>query len=136
MVLPQEGVIDLKSLVLLVSLKEKEERLATIPITIVVESLTRSKTHVLADSAAVADASDRLGGPQIATMVDTDCCFREHFDIAERIDRLGKSVTLVHISDSDRGLPGEGDINFGRWAASHPACPELRSLAPLARDAL
>lgn len=110
--LDSEEIIALESSLLLVSLKEIADRLAEVPITVVVEPLNRSETHFLTDPTVAARHCDCVASPRIATMIDTYHCFEEHLDIVAQIDGVGKQLQLVHLSDSARGLPGEGDLDF------------------------
>lgn len=51
-------------------------------------------------------------------MVDTYHCQRNGQDIPAAIAATGDRLALVHLSDSDRRLPGEGTIDFGAVLAA------------------
>ena len=110
---PIIGTEDLETAVLLASLDELAERLADVPVTVVLEPLNGDQTHFLLDPARGAVLCDALGSPRIATMVDTYHCEKNGQDIPAAIAATGKQLALVHLSDTDRGLPGEGRIDFG-----------------------
>lgn len=104
---------DLETAVLLASLDELAERIADLPVTVVLEPLNSEQTHFLLDPARGAVLCDALGSPRIATMVDTYHCEKNGQDIPAAIAATGDQLALVHLSDTDRGLPGEGRIDFG-----------------------
>lgn len=110
---PIIGTEDLETAVLLASLDELAERIADLPVTVVLEPLNRNQTHFLIDPARGAVLCDALGSPRIATMVDTYHCEKNGQDIPDVIAATGEQLALVHLSDTDRGLPGEGRIDFG-----------------------
>lgn len=107
------GTEDLETAVLLASLDELAERLADLPVTVVLEPLNGDQTHFLLDPARGAVLCDAVGSPRIATMVDTYHCEKNGQDIPAAIAATGAQLALVHLSDTDRKLPGEGQIDFG-----------------------
>jgi D-psicose/D-tagatose/L-ribulose 3-epimerase len=98
--------------VFLTALDELAARLADVPITVVLEPLNRGETHFLTAPTRAAAWCAALGSPRIATMVDTYHCNREGQDSAAQIAAVGGHLGLIHLSDSDRQLPGEGSIAF------------------------
>lgn len=110
---PVVGTEDLETAVLLASLDELAGRLASIPVTVVLEPLNRDQTHFLLDPARGAVLCDAVGSPRIATMVDTYHCDKNGQDIPDAIAATGGHLGLIHLSDTDRALPGEGRIDFG-----------------------
>ncbi|HEV2066883.1 MAG TPA: sugar phosphate isomerase/epimerase family protein [Thermomicrobiales bacterium] len=115
---PIIGTEDLETAVLLASLDELAARVADLPVKIVLEPLNRDQTHFLLDPAHGAVLCDALDSPLIATMVDTYHCEKNGQDIPAAIAATGAQLALVHLSDTDRGLPGEGRIDFGSVLAA------------------
>ncbi|HEV2067666.1 MAG TPA: sugar phosphate isomerase/epimerase, partial [Thermomicrobiales bacterium] len=106
-------LLELETALLLVALKEVAVELWDVPIKVVIEPLNAGETHFLTDPIAAADLCDRLAEDGVATMVDTYHCHQEGLDIPGQIDGVGRHLALMHFSDSDRGLPGEGAVDFG-----------------------
>lgn len=98
--------------VLLAGLTELAERVRDLPLTITLEPLNPAETHFLTDPTRAAQLCRAIDSPHIATMVDTYHCHRSEQDISEKIADVGVQLSLVHLSDSDRRLPGEGSIDF------------------------
>lgn len=117
------GTEDLETAVLMASLDELAFRIADIPVTVVLEPLNRDQTHFLLDPARGAVLCEAISSPRLATMVDTYHCEKNGQDIPAAIAACGNHLALVHLSDTDRGLPGEGRIDFG------PVLDALRSRA-------
>lgn len=115
---PGAGLLELETALLLVALKEIAVELRDVPITVVIEPLNGGETHFLTDPTASAGLCDRLAEDRIATMVDTYHCHREGLDIPLQIDGVGNHLALMHFSDSERGLPGEGAVDFGSVIAA------------------
>lgn len=109
---------DLETAILLAAMDELAGRLADIPVTVVLEPLNRDQTHFLLDPARGAVLCDAVGSPRIATMVDTYHCDRNGQDIPAAIAASGAQLGLVHLSDTDRKLPGEGRIDFSAALAA------------------
>lgn len=107
------GTEALETAVLLASLDELAGRLVDLPVTVVLEPLNGDQTHFLLDPARGAALCDAVGSPRISTMVDTYHCEKNGQDIAGVIAAAGGQLALVHLSDTDRTLPGEGRIDFG-----------------------
>jgi len=106
------GLLELETALLLAALKEAALDLREVPIRLVIEPLNAEETHYLTDPTASARLCDRLDEDRIATMVDTYHCHQEDLDIPGQIDGVGRHLALMHVSDSDCGLPGEGTVDF------------------------
>ena len=115
---PLVGVTELETALLLAMLGELAERIDGLPLTVAVEPLNPAETHFLTDPARAAALCDAIGSPRIAPMVDTYHCHRNGQDTPAQIIELGDRLALVHLSDSDRRLPGEGSIDFGPLLAA------------------
>lgn len=81
---------------------------------LVLEPLNRSETHLLRSPAQAAGVARAVGSPWVGTMLDTYHADREGQDMAAEIESAGERLRLVHLSDRDRKLPGEGGIDFAR----------------------
>lgn len=109
------SVVDQRTMetaILLAGLAELAERVRDLPITITLEPLNPAETHFLTDPAVAARLCAAVDSPRIATMVDTyhaDLCGQ---DLPATIDAVGDHLALVHLSDTDRALPGIGTIDF------------------------
>jgi len=115
---PLIGIMELETALLVAMLGELAERIDGLPLTIALESLNPAETHFLTDPARAALVCDAVGSPRIAPMVDTYHCHRNGQDTPAQISELGDRLSLVHLSDSDRRLPGEGSIDFGPLLAA------------------
>ncbi len=107
-----DELVAIETALLLVALKEIAEELRDVPITVVIEPLNAGETHFLTDPTVAAGLCDRVAEAGIATMVDTYHCHREGQDIPGQIEAVGDHLALMHFSDSGRGLPGEGEVDF------------------------
>jgi len=108
----------IESALLLVALKEIGSRLGNLPLDVVLEPLNRKETHFLTDPVEAAQICRTVDEPRIATMVDTYHCFQEGIDPATCIAEMPDQLRLVHVSDSSRGLPGEGEVDFAAVLAA------------------
>ena len=115
---PLLGLAELETALLLALLGEVAEGIAGWPLTVAIEPLNRAETHFLTDPVRAAAICDAIASPRIATMVDTYHCDRMGQDIPATIAAVGKRLALVHLSDTDRRLPGEGGVDFGSVLAA------------------
>lgn len=97
---------------LTVLLAELAEEAAAQQVEIVLEPLNAKETHLLRSPAVGAHISRRVGGPWVGAMLDTYHADREGQDVAAEIACAGDRLRLVHLSDRERTLPGEGGIGF------------------------
>lgn len=116
----EEEIAALERGLLVVSLNEIRETLGDVPITVVLEPLNRGETHFLVRPTVAAGICAQAGSEdgRIATMVDTYHCFQEGLEIADEIKGTRDHLALLHYSDSARGLPGEGAVDFGAATAA------------------
>ncbi|MHB8645438.1 MAG: sugar phosphate isomerase/epimerase family protein [Thermomicrobiales bacterium] len=98
---------------MLTMLAEIAARLADVPITITLEPLNADETHFLTVPAEAARWCAAIGSSRVATMVDTYHCERNGQEIPATIAAVGDHLALVHLSDDERQLPGDGRIDFG-----------------------
>lgn len=85
---------------------------------LVLEPLNAAETHLLRSPSLGARVARQVGSPWVATMIDTYHADREGQDMEAEIQAAGDRLRLVHLSDRDRKLPGEGGIDFARFLAS------------------
>lgn len=86
-----------------------------------VESINRYETYINNTAEQVADMLDRIDEPNVFAHLDT-----YHMNIEEKgfrgaIELLGERLQYIHLSESDRGTPGTGNVDwddvFGGLAA-------------------
>lgn len=107
------GGVELAELaVLAIELKELATEAATCRVSILLEPLNRHETHLLRSPAATAEFVRRIGSEWVATMADTYHMDLEGQDSVSEMKNAGDQLRLVHVSDHDRRLPGEGGIDF------------------------
>jgi sugar phosphate isomerase/epimerase len=106
------GVEQAELALLAVELKELAADAAAAHVCILLEPLNRKETHLLRSPRATAEFARRLGSPWVATMADTYHMDLEGQDAAAEVRLAGDQLRLVHLSDRDRTLPGQGGIDF------------------------
>jgi D-psicose/D-tagatose/L-ribulose 3-epimerase len=94
------------------ALKPIARRAADYGMTIGIEPCNRYETHLLNPAAQSIAMIERIGEPNVTIHLDT-----YHMDIEEKgigngIRRAGKHSTYIHLSESDRGVPGTGTIDW------------------------
>jgi len=82
-------------------------------VTLQIEPVNRNETILINSVAEVVDFIDSLGNPENAGIL-FDCYHSniEDGDPAKAIREAGSRITNMHFADSDRGLPGYGEIDF------------------------
>lgn len=119
---PIATVASVETALLLAALNEIADRIADVPIVLAIEPLNAAETHLLTDPTTAATICTAIGSPRIATMVDTYHCARNGQDSAAQIAAVGDHLALVHLSDTDRRLPGEGAVDFRSPLAALRRC--------------
>jgi D-psicose/D-tagatose/L-ribulose 3-epimerase len=94
------------------TLKELARAAAARGIGVGIEAINRYETYLNNTAEQVADLLDRIDEPNVFAHLDT-----YHMNIEERgfrapIERLGDRLRYIHLSESDRGTPGLGNV---RW---------------------
>jgi D-psicose/D-tagatose/L-ribulose 3-epimerase len=86
-----------------------------------IEALAPPEAELINTVAEAAAIVDRIGSPAVRTMIDTSAAGRnERASIPDLIDRwlpTGKTAH-VHLNDSNRRGPGQGDLRFGPIVAA------------------
>jgi D-psicose/D-tagatose/L-ribulose 3-epimerase len=77
-----------------------------------IEAINRYETYLNNTASQVADLLDRIGEPNVFAHLDT-----YHMNIEEKgfrapIELLGDRLQYVHLSESDRGTPGTGNVHW------------------------
>jgi sugar phosphate isomerase/epimerase len=80
--------------------------------TLVLEPINRYETRFFHTVDEAVEICKEVGSPNIKVMADLFQMNIEERDIAESIRRAGKYIHYVHLSDSNRLLPGYGHIDF------------------------
>ena len=83
-----------------------------LPVTVVLEPLNKKETDFITDPRVAASVVRLVDSPRLKTMVDTYHMELEGQDTPGLIRELHPDLALVHLSDTGRTLPGEGDISF------------------------
>lgn len=107
------GVEEVEEAVLLAQLAELEDVAREAETRIVIEPLNRDETHLFWSPAKAAAFVRLLKSLWVGTMIDTYHMDREGQNALAEIDAVGDKLDLVHLSDRNRRLPGEGGIDFG-----------------------
>ncbi|ANE45915.1 hypothetical protein SY83_05990 [Paenibacillus swuensis] len=98
--------------VLITMLDELAEWAAGIPVTLIMEPLNRRESEFLHDPLKGLALVSEVGRPNVKTMIDTYHMFVEQQDVTDVTAQLGSALGLVHLSDSERKLPGQGVVDF------------------------
>jgi D-psicose/D-tagatose/L-ribulose 3-epimerase len=77
-----------------------------------IEAINRYETYMNNTAEQVADLIERIDEPNVFAHLDT-----YHMNIEERgfrpaIERLGDRLQYIHLSESDRGTPGAGNVHW------------------------
>jgi D-psicose/D-tagatose/L-ribulose 3-epimerase len=81
-------------------------------VTLAVEALNRFESYFLNTAADTRRLVDAVAHPHVRAMYDTFHANIEERSIAEAVSALAPALAHVHISENDRGTPGDGLV---RW---------------------
>lgn len=81
-------------------------------VVIAMEPLNRFETYVFNGMTDAVQLCEEVGHPNLGLLYDTFHCHIEEKDPAAAIQKAGKHIAHVHISESDRSTPGKGQV---RW---------------------
>jgi D-psicose/D-tagatose/L-ribulose 3-epimerase len=84
------------------------EHAAARRVTVVLEPMSRFRTHLVNTPAQLMRLIDLAGHPAIRATFDTYHAVTEVRDYAEGLRLLGPRLALVHACENDRGVPGGG----------------------------
>jgi D-psicose/D-tagatose/L-ribulose 3-epimerase len=91
-------------------------------VTLSLEFLNRFECYLLNTTAETARFVEAVGVDNVGILYDTHHANIEDPDIAETFRRYGRLFNHIHISESHRGTPGTGLVN---WPALFEAIPTL-----------
>jgi D-psicose/D-tagatose/L-ribulose 3-epimerase len=94
------------------ALKPIARRAAEYGMTIGIEPCNRYETHLLNTAAQSVAMIDRIGEPNVTIHLDTYHMNIEEKGIGHGIAEAGKHCRYIHLSESDRGVPGTGTIDW------------------------
>ena len=77
-----------------------------------IEPCNRYETHLLNTAAQSLEMIDRIGEPNVTIHLDTYHMNIEEKGIGHGIVQAGKHCRYIHLSESDRGVPGTGTIDW------------------------
>lgn len=76
------------------------------------EPCNRYETHLLNTGQQCVDLIERIGADNVFVHFDTYHMNIEERDFDEAIIAAGKHCRYIHLSESSRGIPGEGTVNW------------------------
>lgn len=78
-----------------------------------IEAINRSEASFINNTAQCLAFIERMGAPDaLGVLYDTYHSYIEDPDMLEAVKTAANRITNVHLADSHRGLPGEGNIQF------------------------
>ncbi len=100
------------------ALRPVARRAAELGMTLGLEPCNRYETHLLNTAEQTVRLIERIGEPALMIHLDT-----YHMNIEEKgfrsgIETAGKHLQYIHLSESDRGVPGTGTVDFGATMAA------------------
>lgn len=130
-------------------LKKTARHAATLGVSLGVQPVNRFENYLVNTAVGADELIDRVGEPNVFAHLDTFHMNIEEKGFREPVLRLGERVRYVHLSESDRGTPGTGNVGWDELFAAlsetgfdgrlvlesfvHPN-PEMTRLAALWRD--
>ena len=94
------------------ALKPVARRAGELGMTLGLEPCNRYETHLLNTAAQARAFIERIDEPALMIHLDTYHCNIEEKNFAAALADGGASVRYVHLSESDRGVPGSGNIDW------------------------
>jgi D-psicose/D-tagatose/L-ribulose 3-epimerase len=81
-------------------------------VTLAIEPVNRSETFFLRTAKEAKGLCEAVGHPRVGVTIDTFHANIEEKRIPEAVELLGSHLRHMHISENDRGVPGEGHVDF------------------------
>ncbi len=103
-------------------MRESADYAAQAGITLVFEFLNRFEIYLLNCAADTARFVRDVGRPNVGVHYDTFHANMEEKDVRAAITGAAREIRHVHISENDRGTPGQGQV---RWAETFDALTEI-----------
>lgn len=94
------------------ALKPAARHARKLGITLGLEPCNRYETHLLNTTAQALELIERLDEPNVTIHLDTYHMNIEEKGIGNAIKAAGPKTSYIHISESDRGVPGTGTIDW------------------------
>ncbi|MGF1476440.1 MAG: sugar phosphate isomerase/epimerase family protein [Geminicoccaceae bacterium] len=94
------------------SLKPVARHAASLELALGLEPCNRYETHLLNTGAQTVEMIERIGEPNLFVHLDTYHMNIEEKGFAGPIQALGSHLRYIHLSESDRGIPGTGNVNW------------------------
>ena len=108
-------------------LGQAAEKAAAAKVTLAIEPLNRFETYFLNTAADALALVKEVGNPRLTVQIDTFHSNIEEKNTPAAIRLVGRHLGHFHVSESDRGVPGTGqvpwkevfkalkDVGYGRW---------------------
>ncbi len=77
-----------------------------------IEPCNRYETHLVNTAQQAVALCERIGEPNLVIHLDTYHMNIEEKGLARGFSTAGKRASYVHVSESDRGVPGTGTVDF------------------------
>jgi len=110
------------------ALRPVARRAADMGITLGLEPCNRYETHLLNTAGQGVALLDRIGEPNLAIHLDTYHMNIEEKGFAAPIRTAGARASYIHLSESDRGVPGTGTVDWDELFGAMAESPVRRDL--------
>lgn len=94
------------------ALKPVARHARSLGMTLGLEPCNRYETHLLNTAAQAVAMLERIGEPNLTIHLDTYHMNIEEKGLTAGFRTAGRRCTYVHLSESDRGVPGTGTVDF------------------------
>lgn len=94
------------------ALKPVARHAASLGMTLGIEPCNRYETHLLNTARQARAMLERIGEPNVTIHLDTYHMNIEEKGLADGFRTAGRHCSYVHLSESDRGVPGTGTVDF------------------------
>lgn len=94
------------------ALRPVARRAADLGLTLGLEPCNRYETHLLNTAAQTLALLERIGEPNLAVHLDTYHMNIEEDGFADGIRSAGRRAPYIHLSESHRGVPGTGTVDW------------------------
>ena len=94
------------------ALRPVARRAGELGMTLGLEPCNRYETHLLNTAEQTVALIERIGEPALMIHLDTYHMNIEEKGFASGVEKAGKYLKYIHLSESDRGVPGTGTVDF------------------------